>query len=219
MMTKTLDQLVKRRRGPRILGAALLVAIIELVAFYYVATEFPPTQPESRSAPAAARSGATSDDFVFSFFVQPRRLPELSFIDGEGRARSIADFKGKPVLLNIWATWCAPCRKEMPSLDRLQARYDPSQLVVVPLSVDRQGLPAVKKFYDELGLRSIGIFLDQSGATAGKVNAAGLPTTLFIDRDGREIGRKAGPAEWDSAEVVALVREHLGLTSTQMGNR
>jgi thiol-disulfide isomerase/thioredoxin len=217
-MTKTRDQLVKPRRRPVIWGAALLVGVMGL-AFYYVATEFPIAQPESRSAPAAALPGATSDEFAFSFFDQPRRLSELSFVDGEGRARSIADFKGKPVLLNIWATWCAPCRKEMPSLDRLQARYDPSQLVVVPLSVDRQGLPAVKKLYDELGLRSIGIFLDWSGATAGKVNAAGLPTTLFIDRDGREIGRKAGPAEWDSAEVVAVVREHLGLMSTQMGNR
>jgi len=73
--------------------------------------------------------------------------------------------------------------------------------------------------YDELGLRSIGIFLDQSRGTASKVNAVALPTTLFIDRDGREIGRKNGPAEWDSAEVVTLVREHLGLTSAQMDNR
>ena len=216
-MTKTLDQLVKQRRMPLMWSAALLVVAVMGLGFYYVATELPTTQSDSRSV-IAARSGATSGTFAFSFFDQPHPVPELSFIDGDGRARSLADFKGKPILLNIWATWCAPCRKEMPSLDRLQADQG-SQLAVLPLSLDRQGFPAVKKFYDELGLRSIGIFLDQSGATASKLNAVGLPTTLFINRDGREIGRKSGPAEWDSAEVVALVREHLELTRAKMGNR
>ena len=217
-MTTTLDQVMKQRRGQLFVGsAALLVIAVTWVVFYAVA-EFPTTQSDSRSV-TAAQSGAATDAFAFSFFDQPRPMPELSFIDGDGRARSLADFKGKPILLNIWATWCAPCRKEMSSLHRLQADQGLSQLVVLPLSIDRQGLPVVKKFYDELGLRSLGIFLDPSGGTASKVNAVGLPTTLFIDRDGREIGRKNGPAEWDSAAVVALVREHLGLTNAQMGNR
>jgi len=217
-MTKTLDQPVKQRRR-QLLGwsAVLLFTAVAWVAFYAVA-ELLATQSDLTQV-TAAQSGAAADAFAFSFFDQPRPIPELSFIDGDGRPRSLADFKGKPVLLNIWATWCAPCRKEMPSLDRLQADYDPSQFVVVSLSLDRQGLPVVRKFYDELGLRSLGIFLDQSGAAASKVNAAGLPTTLFIDRDGHEIGRKAGPAEWDSTETVALVREHFGLTHARTGNR
>jgi thiol-disulfide isomerase/thioredoxin len=218
MMMKTPDQQVRQRHKLIIWSAALLISAVVGLAFHYAATEFPTMQSDSRSV-TAAQSGAASDSFSFSFFDQPRAIPELSFIDGDGHARSLADFKGRPVLLNIWATWCAPCRKEMPSLDRLQADHDLSQLVVLPLSLGRQGLPVVKKFYDELGLRSIGIFLDQSRVTASKVNAVGLPTTLFIDRDGREIGRKNGPAEWDSAEVVTLVRERLGLTSAQMDNR
>ena len=217
-MTTTLDQVMKQRRAQLIVGSATLLVIAVAWVVFYAVAEFPTTQSDSRSV-TAAHSGAAADAFAFSFFDQPRPMPELSFIDGDGRARSLADFKGKPILLNIWATWCAPCRKEMSSLDRLQADQGLSQLVVLPLSIDRQGLPVVKKFYDELGLRSLGIFLDPSGGTASKVNAVGLPTTLFIDRDGREIGRKVGPAEWDSIETVTLVREHFGLTRTRTGNR
>src|SRR5579875_49515 len=152
-----MERPMKPRHRRRLLSAGLLVAIMGL-AFSYVAMEFPTTQPDPRSA-STAGSGATSNGLEFSFFNQPRPVPELSFIDGDGRVRSLAEFKGRPVLLNIWATWCLPCRKEMPSLDRLQARYEPAQLIVVPVSIDRQGLTAVRKFYDELGLRSIGIFL------------------------------------------------------------
>ncbi|OJW21300.1 MAG: hypothetical protein BGO51_16975 [Rhodospirillales bacterium 69-11] len=182
-------------------------------ALYYVATEFSHTQSNQRSV-VAAESGTALASLSFSFLDRARALPELSFIDGDGRTRTLADFKGSPVLLNIWATWCVPCRKEMPSLDRLQAELGGSHLVVVPLSIDRQGLSVVKAFYAELGLQSLGIFLDQSGGSASKVNAVGLPTTLFIDPSGREIGRKIGPAEWDSPETVALVRERLKLGSS-----
>jgi len=102
----------------------------------------------------------------------------------------------------------------MPALDRLQAELGVSQLMVLPLSIDRQGLPVVKKFYEGLGLTSLGIYVDQSGNASSALNAVGVPTTLLIDRDGREIGRKIGPAEWDSPEVVALLRDHLGLASS-----
>ena len=102
-MTTTLDQVMKQRRGQLIVGsAALLVIAVAWVVFYAVA-EFPTTQSDSRSV-TAAQSEAATDAFAFSFFDQPRPVPELSFIDGNGRPRSLADFKGKPVLLNIWAT-------------------------------------------------------------------------------------------------------------------
>src|SRR3546814_10498536 len=82
----------------------------------------------------------------------PRPLPELTFVDGEGEEMTLKAFDGRFVLLNIWATWCVPCREEMPSLDRLQAGLGGPDFVVVPLSIDREGLPAVKAFYEELGL-------------------------------------------------------------------
>jgi thiol-disulfide isomerase/thioredoxin len=217
-MMKTPDEATKATGRSLILGAIALVAVAAGFASYYVATKFP-TPSSDRRSPVATPSGVASDSLSFSFFEQPRAIPQLSFIDGDGRTRSLADFKGKPILLNIWATWCAPCRKEMPSLDRLQASLGPSQLLILPVSMDRQGLLVVKKFYDELGFRSLGIFLDQSASTASKINVVGLPTTLFIDRNGREIGRKNGPAEWDSPDIAALVRERLGLASGNVGNR
>lgn len=172
-----------------------------------------PFDHETSTPANGSRSEAQS--FEFSFFDQPRPLPELRFVSGDGRALSLADFRGRPILLNVWATWCVPCRKEMPSLDRLQAKLGTSQLIVLPLSIDLQGLPVVRKFYAELGLTSLGTYLDQSGAAAAKVNAVGVPTTLLIDREGQEIGRKIGPAEWDSPETIALLRAHFGLAANE----
>ncbi|MBN9010335.1 MAG: TlpA family protein disulfide reductase, partial [Rhizobiales bacterium] len=141
----------------------------------------------------------------------PATVPELKFIDGSEKPLSLANFKGRPVLLNIWATWCLPCRKEMPSLDRLQAKFDPAKFLVLTLSIDRAGIPAVKKFYADLGIKSLGVYVDQSSAALHQLGLIGIPGTLLINREGQEIGRKLGPAEWDSPEVIALLREHFGV--------
>ena len=91
-------------------------------------------------------------------------MPAPKFVQGDGRPISLTQFHGQPVLLNVWATWCLPCREEMPLLNRLQAKFDPANFRVVPLSIDRRGIPAVKKFYADLALKSLGIYVDQSGA-------------------------------------------------------
>ena len=153
----------------------------------------------------------SAENLQFLFRDRLAELPDIRFVDGDGRALSLHDFRGRPVLLNIWATWCVPCRKEMPSLDRLQAKFDPSQLLVLTLSIDSRGIPAVKQFYQELGLKSLGIYVDQSGATLGLVGAPGLPTTLLLNEQGQEIGRKIGPAEWDTPASIDLLRQHMGL--------
>lgn len=160
-------------------------------------------------------SAATRRNLQFSFLDHPAESPEIHFVDGDGRPLTLGDFRGRPILLNIWATWCVPCRKEMPSLDRLQAKFDPSQFLVLTLSIDRQGVPAVRNFYQELGLRSLGIYVDQPGTVLHLLRAPGVPTTVFVDRDGRQIGRKIGPAEWDGPEAVALLRDHLNLPSDE----
>jgi thiol-disulfide isomerase/thioredoxin len=211
---KTVGHLRRLTRRILIAGAAMSAVVVAAIVLYYSAAEFMIGRSDRRAIAVAQDTGAaSSDSFTFSFFDQPRALPELRFTDGEGRALSLVDFRNRPVLLNIWATWCVPCRKEMPSLDRLQAALGASQLLVLPLSIDRQGLPVVKKFYAELGLTSLGTYLDQSGKAASELNTVGVPTTLLIDGDGHEIGRKVGPAEWDSPEVVALIRDHLGLAA------
>ena len=210
------DRLMRRRI--LIAGAALFAAVVAAVALYRYGTGFATGRFDRQPVavvPATANAGsASSGEFAFSFFDRPHPVPELRFADSQGRNLSLQDLRHQPILLNIWATWCVPCRKEMPALDRLQAKLGASQLLVLPLSIDRQGLPVVKKFYDDLGLTSLGIYIDRSGQAAGVLNAVGVPTTLLIDRDGQEIGRKIGPAAWDSAAVIALLRKHLGIPAS-----
>ena len=133
----------------------------------------------------------------------PRALLSPPFIDGEGRELTLEDFRGRVVLLNVWATWCVPCREEMPTLDRLQARLGGDDFHVLPLSIDRAGLGPVRRFYEEIGIRHLGMYLAEDLRAMLALGAIGLPTTILIDRDGRKIARLVGPAEWDSPEAVA----------------
>lgn len=134
----------------------------------------------------------------------------LAFTDMDGRPVTLGNFRGKVLLINLWATWCAPCRQEMPSLDRLEAKLGGSRFQVVPVSVDRGGVAIVRRFYEQVGVRHLAIFLDPSGAVLRQAAARGLPTTLLIDGEGQEIRRVVGPAEWDSAEVVDALEKALG---------
>ena len=154
--------------------------------------------------PAAAFNFAPSE---------PKPAPELSFQDAQGKELSLADFRGQVVVLNLWATWCAPCRREMPSLDRLQAEHGGDRLHVVALSIDRGGLEQIEAFYDEVGIQHLAIYRDPKAATSRTLGAFGLPTTVVFDRDGREVGRVLGPDEWDSDEAVAILRALMGPSS------
>jgi thiol-disulfide isomerase/thioredoxin len=154
---------------------------------------------------------------AFSMHLAPRPLPEIQFENGQGEATSLADFRGSVVLLNIWATWCAPCRREMPTLDRLHATLGGPDFEVVAVSIDRQGLPAVKAFYEELGLETLPIYVDESGKGQRALSVLGLPTTLLLDREGNEVGRLLGPAEWDTPEMVAFLRDYLKRTAAEHG--
>jgi thiol-disulfide isomerase/thioredoxin len=208
------------RRATRMMlvtGAALLGAAVAVVGLYYAGTEFVMAGRQgTAAAPASEVAGSpSSEGFEFSFSDQPHAVPELKFVDGDDHSLSLQDYRGRPILLNIWATWCVPCRKEMPALDRLQTAFDKSRLLVLPLSIDRKGAAVVKPFYRGLGLQTLGIYVDQSGKAASRLNTVGVPTTLLIDREGREIGRKIGPAEWDSPEMIALLRAHLGLPASE----
>ena len=148
---------------------------------------------------------------------KPKLVPEIHFQDREGRSRTLADFRGKAVLLNIWATWCAPCREEMPTLDRLQAELGGPDFEVVALSIDRGGFDAITKFYTEAGVQYLAMYLDSTSEAASTLGAVGLPTSLLIDRDGTEIGRLIGPAKWDSPEMVDLIRSRLTRKNTWLG--
>jgi thiol-disulfide isomerase/thioredoxin len=140
---------------------------------------------------------------------RPLELPPLRFADGDGTATGLSSFPGRVVLLNVWATWCPPCRDEMPSLDRLQAALGGPKFEGVALSIDQGGLPVVRAFFDRLRLRHLQPYIDSFGDAAESLAPAGVPLTLLVDRDGREVGRKLGPAAWDHPEMVERIRSHL----------
>ena len=135
--------------------------------------------------------------------------PALRFYDAVGKPRTLADWRGKVVLLNVWATWCAPCRKEMPALDRLQQKLGGHDFEVVALSIDRGGAADVRAFYEEIGIRALRIYVDPESEATSKLKTLGVPTTLLIDRAGRELWRKTGTAEWDAEDVVEGLRLRL----------
>ena len=137
---------------------------------------------------------------------KPKPLPELHFANQQGGSVSLADFRGRVVLLNIWATWCFPCRKEMPTLERLQEKMGGKEFEVVVLSIDRGGAAAVEGFYQEIGIHRLSVYVDTSGKVADDLHIVGLPTTLLIDREGLERARLIGPAVWDSPKIVTVIK-------------
>jgi len=160
-------------------------------------------------APQGGGQAETASSRSFVMHEAPRPLPEIKFEDGNGEGLTLADLRGKTVLLNIWATWCVPCREEMPTLDALEAELGGPAFEVVPLSVDRAGPEVVRKFYAEIGIEHLGLYIDASMRASFDLQAPGLPTTLLIDSEGRELGRLVGPAEWDTPEMIAFLKNHL----------
>lgn len=135
--------------------------------------------------------------------------PGVSFVDGDGQQRSLADYAGGGVVLNFWATWCAPCVAEMPALDRLQGRLGGSGIRVLPLSGDREGAPVVRAFYAKNGVGHLPVAIDRGLKAARAFKVGGLPTTVLIDARGRERGRLTGAAKWDSEEAMKLLNDCL----------
>ncbi len=140
---------------------------------------------------------------------QPKPLPELGFDTPEGTKASLADFKGRTILLNLWATWCVPCRQEMPALDRLQGILGGKDFAVVAVNIDTAKLDRPKAFLHEIGVKNLKLYSDNSTAVfetlkqTGKV--LGLPATILVGKDGCEIGTMAGPAQWVSEDALALL--------------
>lgn len=132
-------------------------------------------------------------------------LPAIHFLDGAGKDTTLDSFRGKVVVLNLWATWCTPCVAEMPTLDSLQQKMGSRDVVVMALSIDRGGVDTVREFFDRVGVRHLPVFVDPTMRAQSTLSAFGLPTTIILDREGRERGRLLGPAEWDSARAIELV--------------
>ena len=159
--------------------------------------------PLARKACAAGALGQLRDS-------GPVPLPDFAFTDADGAEHRIAEFAGRGVLLNLWATWCAPCVAEMPALDRAQAALAAEGITILALSSDRGGRGQVEPFYRDKGIRSLGLWLDPKGGAGRAFGVRGLPTTVVIDRQGRERARLEGGAEWDTPAMLAAVRRLVG---------
>lgn len=136
----------------------------------------------------------------------PKPLPNIEFQDANDKPLNLVAFRGRAVLLNFWATWCAPCVKEMPSLDRLQAALPKDRFIIVPLSIDGPTKPKVVPFYKEQKLSRLGIYFDKGRKAMQGLDVTLLPTSILIDPAGRELGRIEGDADWDMPESIELMK-------------
>lgn len=164
------------------------------------------------AAPAWAgglQSLAAGEMRNFAVSDQPRPAALAPFQDGAGETLDLSAFRGKVVLVNLWATWCAPCRDEMPALDRLQARLGGEDFQVVAVAEERGGPAKAQAFLEEIGAGNLNLYIDPTMRSARAWQAPGLPTSFLLDRQGREIGRLIGPAEWDSPDAVRLIEAAL----------
>ena len=154
----------------------------------------------------ASAGAAVAAPQGFAVHDESQEVANVRFVTEDGTRMDLADFQGKVILLNVWATWCVPCREEMPTLDALQANLGSDRFEVVPLSIDRAGVPPVRRFYDAIGITDLGMYIDKTMLSATALRSVQLPTTLLIDAKGQELGRLVGPAEWDDPKMVDFLK-------------
>ena len=174
-----------------------------------------PAQPVVTPIVAPGADGIVLHDIAGMKMASPPAPPPAgSFTDAQGAPHTLADFAGKGLVVNLWATWCAPCVAEMPALNGLAEAVAKEGILVLPLSADFGGAPAVRKFYAAHEITALKIWLDPKGALAQAWGARGLPTTLIIDRHGREQGRVEGAVDWTKPATLAAIRRLVGPAAT-----
>jgi thiol-disulfide isomerase/thioredoxin len=203
--------------GP-VLAFAVLAIVAVSVAVLYGMTGLPGKESagaDAKACPlaavAAARLAPLSHGDVAGFSVTkaPKPAIDLTFEGPDGQKRRLADFRGRAILLNLWATWCVPCREEMPALDRLQEKAGGKDFEVVAVNIDTARLDRRQQFLRDIGVKSLSFYADSTADVfqvlkrSGKV--VGLPTSILIDADGCELGVLAGAAVWDSPDALRLV--------------
>ncbi len=159
------------------------------------------TASADKTALEALRDG-TMKKLIFS---DPADVSQAVFTDPEGGEHRLADWQGKVVLVNFWATWCAPCRKEMPMLDELQAKFGGEDFEVVTIATGRNAVPGIKRFFEEVGVSNLPILLDPKQELAREMAVFGLPISVILNREGQEIARLRGDADWNSDSAKAIV--------------
>ncbi|HHS94822.1 MAG TPA: TlpA family protein disulfide reductase [Rhodobacterales bacterium] len=177
----------------RLIFSALLYAALTIVANPAVADV------------ASAVELRAGDMRKLNFHSEPKAVGQAAFKDPEGGEHVMADYQGQVVLLNFWATWCPPCRKEMPTLEALQVALGGEDFQVVTIATGRNQVAAIQSFFDSAGVEHLPILLDRSSELARSMGVRGLPTTILIDRAGNEIARLTGDADWASESALAVI--------------
>ena len=205
------------KRTRAMIAVAAVAAVVTGAAIYGIGAMQGNADPICRpSAEVAKRLAplARGEVAAINIATEPRRLPELTFTDANGQQRKLADFQGRTVLLNLWATWCVPCRREMPALDALQVKLGDDKFQVVAVNIDTRNPDKPKTWLEETGVKKLAYFADPSAKVFQELKAIGkalgMPTTLLVDANGCELGTLAGPAEWASDDALKLIETAKG---------
>jgi thiol-disulfide isomerase/thioredoxin len=208
-----------KNRFPKLVAAGLAGAAIIVTAVYGIGTLTGNAggAPECRPAVDLAKKVApfaTGQVAAVNVAKSPLKVPNLAFQDAGGKPVKLADFQGRTVLLNLWATWCVPCREEMPTLDKLQGELGGPDFQVVILNIDTRNPQRPKDFLKEIGAKHLAYYADPEAQSFQDLKnigrAFGMPTTMLIDPKGCEIGTIAGPADWASGDALKLIKAALG---------
>jgi thiol-disulfide isomerase/thioredoxin len=217
-MTAQTDNLSRtgRRRLVAVAAVAFLVTVAGLAAVYGIGGTGRNDAACKAALDTAKRMAPLARGEVAAVVVatEGRRMPDLAFRDGDGRERTLADWRGRVVLFNLWATWCVPCRKEMPALEALQVKLGGPGFEVVAVNIDTRDPEKPKAWLKDVGISRLAYYADPSAKVFQDLKAIGrafgMPTTLVVDPEGCELGYIAGPAEWASEDAVRLVEAALG---------
>ncbi len=207
-----------RSRTPMVLGAIVVGAVIVVGGVYGIGGLLRKEAGDPACRPAIDLSQkiaplAHGEVAALTMATTPLRIPDLAFDDGSGTRKKLSDWRGKTVLVNLWATWCVPCRKEMPALDQLQGKLGSDKFDVVAINIDTRDLDKPKRFLSDGELTRLGYFTDQKAKVFQDLKsvgrALGMPTSVLVDPQGCEIATIAGPAEWASPDAVRLIQAAL----------
>src|SRR3954453_921637 len=202
------------RRIPVAIGTVVIGALIGLAGVYGIGGLNRTTSGDAACSGAVSLARkiaplAHGEVAALTMATTPLRLPDLAFEDAEGKPKKLSDWRGRTVLVNLWATWCVPCRREMPALDRLQTKLGGPNFQVVAINIDTRDPEKPKNFLKEANLTGLRYFSDQNAKVFQDLKAIGralgMPTSVLVDPQGCEIGTIAGPAEWASEDAVKLV--------------
>jgi thiol-disulfide isomerase/thioredoxin len=206
------------RRIPIAIGAVLIGAVIGFAGVYGIGGLGRNTAGDPACRPAIVLSNrlaplAHGEVAALTMATTPLKLPDLAFEDADGKPRKLSDWRGRTVLVNLWATWCVPCRKEMPALDSLQTKLGGPDFEVVAVNIDTRDPEKPRNFLKEEKLTRLGFFADSKAKVfqdlKGIGRALGMPTSVLVDGQGCEIATIAGPADWASDDAVKLIKAAL----------